>query len=285
MRRLAAAVAVGAMTICSAAEARLPSKGWLPASMWTVQKRHICTAYKIYRNGKTDMLALIKPSPTSGAVRIDFEVPSEIHVYGLTLASASIGKERAQDIKTMAVAPSTNKGRLIYSLWLDRPALDRPGAGERLTFNTRSLGLDLAIPDAARALDKIRPCTAEILEQCGLSRESQARLVRFAVPMARTTPAGYPDEAQKKGALGDVEGRVTIGSDGRARDCRILVSSGHESLDELSCRTMLSSVFPRLRRARECRSPRPISSSPATGFSFGGAKRADTACGPRAVTA
>jgi TonB family protein len=236
VRKLAAAAIAG--LFLSAADARLPTAPWTPVGDWAVHKRHICSAYKRFQNGKNVILVSIKPSITTGSLRIAFEVPSDIHAYGLTLASGKIGKRRL-DFDTMAVSPSTNKGRLIYSLWAGQEDIAGLAAGEQLSFNTRSLGLKLAIPDARAALAKLEPCNAEVLEDWGLSLEDQAAVASFPVQTSREKTR-YPKLAARAAALGDVEGRVTVGTDGIARNCVILLSSGHRELDQTSCAAMTS---------------------------------------------
>lgn len=223
-----------AASASSAAQARLPTGPWQPAGEWTLHKRHICSAYKRYRSGNAEILVSFKPSPTAGLMRLSFEVPSDIRAYGVTLASAKIGSQPLADIKTMSVAPSTNRGRLIYSLAADLPLLAALKRGETLSFKTRSLALAIAMPDIDSAIAKSNPCISDLLAEWGFSRDHQARLATFPAPVTGQQ-FKYPREAERKSALGDVEGRVTVGADGSVSDCKILLSSGHPSLDSETC--------------------------------------------------
>src|SRR5437899_9595334 len=46
----------------------------------------------------------------------------------------------------------------------------------------------------------------------------------------------YPKEALKKGWQGDVQWDVTVGTNGRVTACKIIQSSGHQILDDATCR-------------------------------------------------
>jgi len=49
----------------------------------------------------------------------------------------------------------------------------------------------------------------------------------------------YPAEALRNNWQGTVQVKLRIGTDGRVRACRIVRSSGHDSLDLATCRIML----------------------------------------------
>jgi TonB family protein len=59
-------------------------------------------------------------------------------------------------------------------------------------------------------------------------------------PGSWITSNDYPFEAQKNGDQGSVQYEVTVDQLGRARDCRIIVSSGHSSLDVATCNIVTS---------------------------------------------
>ncbi len=39
--------------------------------------------------------------------------------------------------------------------------------------------------------------------------------------------------------MGEVQARVTVGTDGKPSDCRIVRTSGHNELDDMACRVIL----------------------------------------------
>ncbi|RHW18539.1 TonB family protein [Sphingomonas gilva] len=63
------------------------------------------------------------------------------------------------------------------------------------------------------------------------------------------TPRDYPAGARRAGARGSVTVRFTVGTDGRARDCAVAISSGRSDLDATTCR-LIEARF-RYRPARD----------------------------------
>lgn len=53
------------------------------------------------------------------------------------------------------------------------------------------------------------------------------------------TQVDYPAKALREGREGTSYFTVTVGKDGRAKDCTITQSSGHTDLDEQSCRMIV----------------------------------------------
>ena len=56
---------------------------------------------------------------------------------------------------------------------------------------------------------------------------------------AWATTSDYPAKALRQGREGVVTFKVLIGTDGRAKSCAILKSSGHDDLDSAACTSML----------------------------------------------
>jgi TonB family protein len=50
----------------------------------------------------------------------------------------------------------------------------------------------------------------------------------------------YPREAVRNGWQGDVRVDPTIGTNGRAKDCKVIRSSGYKVLDDATCRIFLT---------------------------------------------
>lgn len=52
----------------------------------------------------------------------------------------------------------------------------------------------------------------------------------------------YPDDARDQGEEGLVRAALSVGANGRVSGCRIAASSGHDSLDQATCRVVLQRV-------------------------------------------
>ena len=64
---------------------------------------------------------------------------------------------------------------------------------------------------------------------------SLAVAVLLASPAIAQRSADYPAEALKNGWEGKVVFRALIGTDGRAKTCEIVQSSGYDVLDDATC--------------------------------------------------
>lgn len=60
--------------------------------------------------------------------------------------------------------------------------------------------------------------------------------------MAQRANPDYPPEAVKNGWEGIVTFRALIGTDGRAKNCEIIQSSGYAILDDAACRKVIDTA-------------------------------------------
>lgn len=111
--------------------------------------------------------------------------------------------------------------------------------GTRLTFASGSLA------DAAGALNG---CTAPMLAAWGLDPEVQYNLKQTAEPLdmaalGKELKSAYPRGAQRALRSGPTEAVVMVDPAGAATQCRIIVPSGHEDLDQAACRAMTKARY------------------------------------------
>ena len=100
--------------------------------------------------------------------------------------------------------------------------------------------LEIPLPASGEALAAFRQCEDSVMREWGIDPAA-----RDAV---RTPPRGdlasfvmnndYPMSALRRSAQGTVVFRLDLDRTGRVTDCRVLESSGHDSLDRTSCRVM-----------------------------------------------
>ena len=74
------------------------------------------------------------------------------------------------------------------------------------------------------------------LEQATASKDRERG--RDAI-LLRPLPLNYPSQALREERQGRVSYRVTVGTNGRAEDCSVTKSSGHQVLDEDACKTVM----------------------------------------------
>ena len=108
----------------------------------------------------------------------------------------------------------------------------------RLDRSGRQL-LAMPLPPFQQALPVLRDCMNDLLRSWGFDPGMYNALrqpPRSVGNIASWVSDGdYPYSALRDNHSGRTVARVTVGADGRARNCAILVSAGHEALDSRTC--------------------------------------------------
>ena len=95
---------------------------------------------------------------------------------------------------------------------------------------------------AAAAIQSLRACDEGLLASWGVDPQLMNSLQRKPVPAGKLSDwvrdADYPDEAIRARQSGSAVVRFTIATDGRARDCVTVASSGSTLLDSQTCRLL-----------------------------------------------
>ena len=124
---------------------------------------------------------------------------------------------------------------------IDRTMVDRLAVATaiRLEEGGRLLH-EMPLPKAAGAARVLRRCHDTALREWGVDPVAFAALRKLPNPLGGGASffsfSDYPPAALAANAAGEVIARLTIGPDGRVRDCVAAVSSGNEELDSTTCR-------------------------------------------------
>ncbi|MBX3562316.1 MAG: energy transducer TonB [Sphingomonas sp.] len=128
---------------------------------------------------------------------------------------------------------------------LDLVFLDRLARSAALSIEAGGQTLiSLPLPNAEGAVQALRMCNDNLLSQWGVDVALWNSLRTRPEPIAELvtifTPGDYPSAAFHRGVSGALVIRYTVDVDGRVSACAVAESSGHASLDEGTCRLMLS---------------------------------------------
>lgn len=124
---------------------------------------------------------------------------------------------------------------------IDRAFLDRLAVSTaiRLEESGRLL-YQMPLPKAAGAVRVLRRCHDTALREWGIDPVAFAALRKLPNAVGGAGSffkySDYPAGAMAANVSGEVIARLTIGPDGRVRDCVAAVSSGNEELDATTCR-------------------------------------------------
>jgi TonB family protein len=236
---------IGAALSVTAPEASKELVQAPPAGRWVVEfAQSACQATQpVTMAGKPGAVALL-PRPTTEYTNLLVLVPREIG--GLGSAEVLIGGHRIE-AKGMEPKAAPRTGQRVYEVQLTRSEHAMLLATGDLRVRTRGTTVRFAptgLPQVQRTLDG---CVANLLEGWGMSKAAQAELASFPEPEIETSgyvrAEDYPSSALDARAGGDVQVRLTIGTDGRPKGCAVQQSAGHSALDATTC-----AIF--VRRAR-----------------------------------
>lgn len=119
-------------------------------------------------------------------------------------------------------------------------ALSR-AASIRVLVGDRTM-LDTPLTETAKAISALKSCEDGLLKLWGVDPSTLSVLRRrpkaIGHPESYISPGDYPDSAIRANASGEVVVRILIGIDGRARECKAVLSSKNAALDARTCEIM-----------------------------------------------
>jgi TonB family protein len=128
-------------------------------------------------------------------------------------------------------------GRVLAFFYLGGEFVDRFAQATQLRVlrGDRTM-IALDYPQARQVVAAFRECLSRTLRDWGIDAAAQARF--RSLPRLANRPfsdSDYPGAALRADMQGVAIARVTIGTDGRASECRIVRSTGSPSLDARTC--------------------------------------------------
>lgn len=170
----------------------------------------------------------------------------ELHVAGARdLAPGKSAKV------TVTALPSgqTIQGSVYYRPYTSRPSVIRVtelGHGflsafaqaEELRLVTPKGSAAFSVRGAGKALAALNQCLDVKMEEWGIDPKAYASLRKHpdaSIESGVITPQDYPQAALAKNESGTVIVRVNVDTQGRVKECAVVVSSGSKSLDLTTC--------------------------------------------------
>lgn len=211
---------------------------WQPASDWSIKRGDHCVAELLFTHKSAQLTFAIEPNPTKPVDLVYFITEGDGE-FGWEKGDVAVGKKWKTG-QLIEVAPSAQPHHTIHQWGIGREGLDEIETAGRIQVNGENLRLDLSLPGLALARAQLRACDSALLTSWGFGPEQQARLARFPeVEKLNIKDSDYPVEAQKRGSIGDVDGYLIVGADGKASNCHVLDSSGWPGLDSQTCQLLV----------------------------------------------
>lgn len=253
LRNVPGAICLAVLITGVARPAEAAPLKWRPAGNWVVEfADQQCIASHLYNNGADELTVALKPRPTTEASSVWLRVPKS--GPRLDRAQVAVGEASIED-KGPLLRHVDEAGLRYYEVQLTGAELLRLIATGQLRVTAGAWAPDLALPRLAEVQRILDNCVADLLSSWGMSAQAQTELASFPVPerniASYVSNGDYPTTALERRAMGQVEARVTVTPDGKASDCQMVRSSGHDDLDQITCRVVVKRARFKPARDRE----------------------------------
>ncbi|MBV9528414.1 TonB family protein [Sphingomonas sp.] len=236
----AQALAAGSVALTSLATSAAAAPAQ-PVGQWTVELQgERCLAGLDFTVFGRPVKFVLEPNPTGGGGYLYVINQGHLDGYGWVYADIAIGADLAKH-QVVEMMPSPESNRNIYRWPIGEEWLAKLDVAQRLWVQSEPLHADLAVTGLAQARAELRMCDSRLLAGWGFAADQQARLATF--PQMDTLdiqPSDVPKDVYRHGAVGNVDGRVTVAANGKASNCRVIESSGWPTLDAKACELMVS---------------------------------------------
>jgi TonB family protein len=218
-----------------------------PSGNWTVAyEASMCLASRKF--GPAGQVTLmLRPSPLGGNLEVTFvaDASNDRHVVWDGDATLTVQPGgRAFDASYKAWRSHTLGGRAII-LTTDEELLDLLTDEGSLTLSAPK---EPALSVSTRHLTKLKPviedCKRKVAQHWGVDLSELDRMSvpakAAAEPVRWISTNDYPADALRNGQSGASTILWTIGTDGVVSDCKVIASSGVDSLDRAGCRAIMA---------------------------------------------
>jgi TonB family protein len=214
--------------------------GWKAVSQFAIPASpDRCAATAVFRRDEETLRVALDMQPTTEGYALLIEAPGKFGSKRWESSKNFLGSKQLK-ADYILFERSDRAGTVIYGLKTNRSELESGGANSE--FQVRSKSIHFAVPLTAlnSALSKLDACAVELLVRWGYSKDFQANLASYPRPERKlgkyASRNDYPVSAVRSGATGEVHALVTVSPSGRASNCRVVRSSGHQGLDGMTCK-------------------------------------------------
>lgn len=213
---------------------------WEPSHGWSVQMQgEHCVAGRTFDWNSRHLQLVVEANPTGLETSIRLITQGTIDGYGWIYADLAIGKHWMKHIVVEEI-PSIDPGHIIYKWDFSADAVRELASAQQLVVVSDPLRLVLPVRDLDSVNAQLRDCDSKLLARWGFTPEDQAKIERFPVMKSlESNKADYPAKAEMRDAVGNVDGYVTVGVDGKASNCHVIDSSGWSDFDSRTCELMV----------------------------------------------
>lgn len=215
-----------------------------PKAKWLVNyAEDRCLASHAYQVGDQQWIVAIEPRPTTTDTSVMIAVPEQagdlrrarVFTAGAPISAAG-----------MSLDGIDASGRRLYGAALSPAEYARLLSTGSLRVETQGRSVAFALDQTSAVRRQLESCVQDLLSTWGLTPNQQANLRSFPVTEQGADFYLRGEEARlltvKFGTTGKATVLVQVGSDGRAKECTVIQSSGDANLDVKTCQIFVDQV-------------------------------------------
>lgn len=240
-----------------------------PSGRWNVDYGDTaCTLGRTYGTGKAETVLALRQLPLGSTLELmvyvnDRNTTMRLGQARIAVAGGATGERsdesRYESYPTQATGKRMTRMpvdiALFETLPSDRgpsdrgpsdtePAGTRPTAAVLRVSPEKMPGWAFVMPNAKAAFEALAKCNDATVKLWGIDPTERSRIAQSAKATGSQgnwiATDDYPMTVVSKGAQGTSTILWTIGLDGRAADCRTVVTSGEVELDKAACRAIIA---------------------------------------------
>lgn len=238
---LAALVATStAATSTAAAE---PGTDWQPAGKWEVNfAAQQCLAFRPYKRGNETVQIALEAIPPGEGLTFYLIVPPET-LDRWTNASVQVGGRRIEAGSLSEFSMGDKKLRATSSVF-DEEEAARLEAGEPLGIGPDGRLMHMSLAALPTVRKHLASCVSDLLKSWGYPIDRQQTIATYPEAEGGSLPRFFrPNDYPASAIREDIDGRVRVlfdvRTDGRARNCRVILSSRNKELDNKTCQVIV----------------------------------------------
>jgi len=187
----------------------------------------------------------VQLKPTSEFYTILIQRPGQYAFLNYELARVHAGEQKLE-ARSIGLEPSAHKNMRIHSIGATRADTEVIAQAGGILIQSPSLKAEIPLTSFKSLIATLDKCRTLLLADWGFAGKEQELLGKFPEPAADIRKYidsdVYPPASLVNGQVGTVSARASVGLDGRASNCIIFKSSGHQPLDRAACAAMTQRV-------------------------------------------
>ena len=203
----------------------------------------MCSLSRQYGDLKTGLILGFRPAPLSDNFRVAVLIPDTAKKISRGKAQLHLGGPSAIEAP-FARGPVKIEGLNIAAIDATREQLTGLPKAGALRIAAGDLNVEFKLNNTAKAMQALEACEQDLLVTWGMDPKVVASLASYPTQrggvVSLFSTDDYPQSAIAKNEQGTTGVRIRVSKEGKVGDCRVIESSGSDTLDQQTCEIFMS---------------------------------------------